>query len=542
MKIYALPAMENILPTVPRAVALGIFDGLHLGHRQVILAATQNLPDEVSRCVYTFRPETVTTKPTDGQLDTPTHQQELLVSMGVEELFQVDFSAVQALSPAEFVEQVLHRQLHAVQVACGYNYRFGKNGVGDASTLTALCAHWGIQVVVVPAVTVEDTPISSTAIRQALANGDMAGARRLLGRNYRLQLPVVSGQHLGQKLGMPTINQPLPATLYPPRYGVYASYVEVEGDILPAVTNIGVRPTVGTDAPLAETFILHYSGDLYGTVPTVYPLEFLRPEQTFPSLDALKEQVTQDVARTEALFAPPIQQEIRAILFDFDDTLGDRDAAFLQGLDRFIRYYFPELTEEEVHRRQEEMFHYNRAGYGNVIRYIDLVQHFLAKWGRPEVAPEVALRRLCDGFSADYPLHPDGISTLLTLRKQGYKLGLITNGSSYPQNRKLDSSGLRPYFDLVTVCGEEGLQKPHPLIFRRTAARLGVPVECCLYVGDHPLNDIAAAQAVGMSAVRKDAGHDPNHPFHTLPLPDSPVIHHIGDLPALLTRMVEGTT
>ncbi len=542
MNIYALPAMEKTVPSVPRAVALGIFDGLHLGHRQVVLAASRELPDEVSRCVYTFRPETVTTKHADGRLDDPLRQQELLEGMGVEELFQVDFPSVQSLSPEEFVEQILHRQLHAVQVACGYNYRFGKSGAGDAATLTALCAPRGIRVVVVPAVTVEEIPVSSTAIRQALAAGDMALARRLLGRNYCLQLPVVPGQQLGQRLGMPTINQPLPSDRACPRYGVYASCVELEGEVLPAVTNIGVRPTVGSDTPLAETFILHYSGNLYGTSPAVYPLEFLRPEQTFSTLEELRGQVERDAARADALFTPPARQEIRAILFDFDDTLGKRDAAFRQGLHRFVRYYFPELTEEETLRRREEMFFYNRAGYGNAIRYSDLVAHFLAKWERTDVEPELALRRLCDGFSSDYPLHPDVIPTLLALRKQGYKLGLVTNGSRYPQNRKLDDSGLRSYFDLVMVCGEEGLQKPHPLLFRRAAARLGVPVACCLFVGDHPVNDIRAALDAGMSAVRKDAGHDPDHPFHRLPLPESPVITRIGELPDLLRRMAEGTT
>ena len=535
MKTYALPAMENSIPDSPRAVALGLFDGLHIGHRQVVLAAAGELPDGVSRCVYTFQPDTVTTKASAGQLDTADRQQAALTAMGVDELFMVDFSSIQQLTPEQFVRDVLHRQLHAVQVACGYNYHFGKNGAGDAEALTALCAPFGIRVVVVPPICVDEHPVSSTTIRQALAAGDMAAARRLLGRCYSLRSPVVAGQHLGRRLGMPTINQVLPSHIAYPRYGVYASCVEIQGTVLPAVTNIGIRPTVGADMPLAETFILDFSGDLYGTSPTVYPVEFLRPEQTFSSLEALQQQVARDAAAAAALFAPPAQPEIRAIFFDFDDTLGMRDAAFRQGLDRFVRYYCAGLPEEELVRRREEMFYFNRTGYGSPMGYHNLVSHFLMRWELTEVSPETALRRLCDSFAADYPLHEDVVPTLTRLREQGYRLGLITNGNSYPQNRKLDYSGLRPYLDLVVICGDEEVQKPHPLIFRRAAARLGLPVESCLFVGDHPLNDIQAALDAGMQAVRKDAAHEPDHPFFSLPQPTTPVIRHISELPALLT-------
>lgn len=529
MNVYALPAMDNCIPDTPRCVALGLFDGLHLGHRQVVLAATQDLPDGVTRCVYTFRPESVTTKPACGRLDTAARLQEQLTAMGVDELLEVEFSAVQQLSPEAFVEQVLHRQLGAVQVACGYNYRFGKNGAGDAHTLVTLCAARGIRVTVVPPVCVDGKPVSSTAIRQALSAGDMDTTRRLLGRGYSLRLPVTPGQQLGRTLGTPTINQPLPAELLCPRYGVYASCVEIEGDVFPAVTNIGVRPTVGADTPLAETYLLHYSGDLYGTTPTVYPVKFLRDEQTFPSLEALRRQVAADAADAEALVTPPEKPEIRAIFFDFDDTLGVRDTAFRQGLERLVRYYCPHLPEEEILRRREEMFYHNRTGYGTPMAYIRLVSHFLTKWGL-EAEPETALRRLCDGFAADYPLHADVLPTLIRLREMGYKLGLITNGNSYPQNRKLDCSGLRPYLDLTVICGDEEVQKPDPLIFRRAAARLGVPVECCLFVGDHPRHDMQAALDAGMQAVRKDAAHEPEHPFYSLPLPDTPVIHRISQL------------
>ncbi len=534
MRTYALPSEENCITNTPRAVALGLFDGMHPGHRQVVLAAYHGIEDGVSRGVYTFTPSTMTTKAISGRLCTAEQQMQLLQSMGVDELFEVDFATVQQLTPEEFVKQVLHDRLHAVQVACGYNYRFGKEGAGDAALLTRLCATYGIRVIVVPTVQIESAPVSSTLIRKALAEGDMPAVRRLLSRSYCLQLPVVPGQHLGRRLGMPTINQLLPADLAPPRFGVYASCVEIAGQVLPAVTNIGIRPTVGADTPLAETWIQGFNGDLYGTAPAVYPLQFLRPECTFDSLDALRQQVQQDAAAAAATFAPPKDREIRAVLFDFDDTLGNRDAAFRSGLEQFIRYYYPDLAEEELPAVREEMFRFNRERYGTPIAYQDMVSLFLRKWGKTDVDPDIAYRRLCDGFSKGYPIHEDVIPTLTELRRRGYLLGILTNGTSYPQNSKLDHSGLRAYVDLAVVSGDEETEKPDPLIFRRVAARLGVPVESCLFVGDHPVTDIQGALDAGMQAVRKDAAHAPGHPFYTLPRPDTPVIRHIGELPALL--------
>ena len=529
MEVFALPAQQAQLHTHPRCVALGIFDGLHAGHRRVILAAAKNMPDSVSRTVYTFQAGTVTTKTEGRRLLAAAEQQTMLSAMGVDELLEVDFAAIRELSPEEFVEDILHRQLEAVQVSCGYNYRFGKNGAGDAAALTALCEKRGIAVQVVEPVEIDGQTACSSAIRAALSQGDMDTVRRLQSRPYCLRLPVTEGQHLGHRLGMPTINQALPPNLFPPRYGVYASCVEVERQVFPAVTNIGVRPTVGADSPLAETWIQGFDGDLYGATPSVYPLMFLREEQKFDSLDALRHQVERDAATARNLLAPPSQTEIRAILFDFDDTLGQRDAAFRIGLEAFVHYYRPTLSEQEVITLREEMFRYNRAQYGTPIRYEDLVKHYLDMWGC-DTAPAVAYRRLCDGFSAHYPVHRDVLPTLQELRRRGYRLGIVTNGSSYPQNRKLDYAGLRPYVDAVLVGGDEGVQKPDPLIFRRAAARLGVPAECCAFVGDHPLTDINGAAAAGMSVIRKDAQHPPDHPFHRLTQAEAPVICQIAEL------------
>lgn len=535
MKTYTTHGQLNI-PACPRAVALGLFDGLHPGHRQVILAAMQGIGDQVSRCIYTFDRNTVTTKTIAGELCSPEEEEALLTLMGLDELIRVDFDTVRHLTPEDFVEQILHRQLHAVKVTCGFNYRFGAKGAGDAALLTRLCARYGIDVTVVPEVDVDNLPINSTSIRQAIGQGDMALARRLLGRPFCLRMTVTQGQHLGRRLGLPTINQVLPPYLCQPKFGVYASCVQIGAEVYPAVTNIGVRPTVGAKAPLAETYILDYTGDLYDTTPAVYPLYYLRPEQAFPNLDALKEQIQQDILTVKTLFAAPEDGAVQAVFFDFDDTLDNRDAAFRQGLSAFLSHYYPSLSPTEHAARQQEMFRYQRGEYGRIIYYSDMVRHFLELWP-PEVTadPERALWRFYHGFAAGGVLHPDVLSTLTALRRRGVLTGIITNGDPRPQTCKMDHSGLRPYVDLLVLAGEEGLPKPDPAVFRLAAARLGVHPSACLFVGDHPQYDMAGAQNAGFKAVLKLADREPDHPFHQLPKPEGvPVIREIGEVLSLL--------
>ena len=523
-------------PSCRRSVALGLFDGLHPAHRQVILAATKGIEDNTSVAVYTFDPATIHTKTINGLLCDTDEEQSLLERMGVEELFYVDFATVQHLSPADFVHTILKEQLGAVQVSCGYNYRFGYRGEGDTALLTALCAEVGIAVSVVPEIDIDGIPVSSTAIRAAIAEGDMALARRLLGRPYRLQAPVVEGQHLGNTLGFPTINQTFPAGFALPRFGVYASCVQLEGETYPAVTNVGIRPTVGADAPLAETYLIGFSGDLYGKTPSVYPIRFLRPEQTFPSLEALKEQIARDTAAAAALFDSEQTHGIRAVFFDFDDTLDNRDAAFRAGLSAFLTYYYPSLTAEEMLARREEMFYFQRGHYGEIIYYRDMLAHFLEVWP-PEIPTDVptAYRRMIRAFAAAGQPHPDVYDTLTALREQGYLVGIITNGSDRTQCTKIDHTNLRLYADLVVLAGEEGIQKPDVRLFRMAAARLGLPTRACMFVGDHPQNDLEGARAAGFTPIRKVWDFDPDHPIHRVPVAeDIPSIHHVSQVLSLL--------
>lgn len=531
MNIYPLPGDPVPAPDGTRAVALGIFDGLHSGHRAVIAAALAAGDGHCAVC--TFAAATLPTKAESGRLCTDSERDTILEQAGVTELFEMDFDAVRPLTPEQFVEQVLVNQLHAGAVSCGYNYRFGHGRSGDAATLQTLCAARSIAVTVLPAVQADDLPVSSTAIRRAVAAGDMRLARRLLSRGFCLRLPVMHGQELGRRLNMPTINQQLPDDLVRPRYGVYASAVEIGDQVYTGVTNIGVRPTVGSDAPLAETWIEGFDGDLYGETVTVYPIEFLRPEQKFPSLDTLHQQVQADAAAAHRLFRPT--GKIRAVLFDFDDTLHPRDEAFRRTVDAFLRRWHPSLPPKERQAWAEDMFVTNGYGYGMRTSFEQYVEQYLSI--RPldnPVSVADATRRFFLDYAASCVLSPDALPTLRWLRRQGLLLGVITNGPSFLQNAKIDFTALRPYLDIVAVGGDEGVQKPQPALFHRVAARLGVAPADCLFVGDHSKNDVLGAREAGMQPVWMDNGHSSDHPCYQTPVPaDVPVIHQLRDLQRL---------
>jgi riboflavin kinase/FMN adenylyltransferase len=220
--------------------------------------------------------------------------------MGVEQLVLLPFDRELAnLSPQQFVEEILVRSLGATQVSVGQDFRFGRGRAGEAADLQQLAAPYGIAVTVVPLLFCQGERISSSNIRQALLAGDLSKANRLLGRPYSLTGEVVSGQQLGRTLGFPTANLQLPLEKFLPAKGVYAVRVTGAGTAdSPAagVMNIGIRPTVAGGQPTAEVHLLDWSADLYGKTLTVTLEHFLRPEQKFSSLDALKAQIHADCA------------------------------------------------------------------------------------------------------------------------------------------------------------------------------------------------------------------------------------------------------
>ena len=276
------------------AVALGFFDGVHLGHRAVIERAAECKKAGLCPIVFTFStsPKGVISGEEPGMLQTARQKRDMIESLGAEKLILADFNRIRELSADEFVGEILVKRLNAKQVFCGFNYHFGKGGRGTGDDLIRLCRNFGVQARVIEPVLADGQLVSSTLIRSLIKQGRIKEANRLLGYDFGIKTPVIHGNHIGKGLGFPTINQQAEAGVILPRFGVYASVVTIGGVCTYGVTNVGVKPTIGEYAPLYETWMPEYAGgDLYGKTAHIRLKEFIRPEQKFNSLDELKQTV-----------------------------------------------------------------------------------------------------------------------------------------------------------------------------------------------------------------------------------------------------------
>lgn len=298
---------EKSPPASPKTgvtVVLGTFDGVHLGH-QALLAQAHAAGMPI--VAYTFSSSPKGAPAIVSQED----RARLLAEAGAEVIFD-DFAQIRGLSPAQFVRDILIRRLHAAHAVCGFNYRFGAGAAGDSDTLRSLLASYDVSLDTVSAVLSDDAPISSTRIRQLLADGKPEKAKKLLGRPFFYRLPVLHGKRIGRTIGFPTVNQCIPPSLVSLPCGVYATKITLDGTCFPSVTNIGSRPTVNSiEADITcESHIIGFSGDLYGQLLTVEFLSYLRPEQKFADLTALRAQIDADRASALHIFSDRQQHAI----------------------------------------------------------------------------------------------------------------------------------------------------------------------------------------------------------------------------------------
>jgi riboflavin kinase/FMN adenylyltransferase len=291
-------------------VALGLFDGLHPGHEAVILSAVGEARRRgLLPCVFTFTVGGAgPLGKSRGELISQSLFLERLEILGAACVIRPAFEAFRDLSPEDFVREILRNRLGAAMVSCGENFRFGKGAAGDTAALRRLCGD-SPAVEVLPLVSLDGVPVSSSQIRAAIRAGEMERAQRLLGRRFAIDFAVVHGRQLGRTLGAPTINQPFPEGFVEPKFGVYASLATIQGREHVAVTNVGIKPTVGSDRVLAETYIHGFSGDLYGKSVRVTFLRFLRPERKFDGIEALREQILRDSDTASRVAAEAVDQQ-----------------------------------------------------------------------------------------------------------------------------------------------------------------------------------------------------------------------------------------
>ena len=280
------------------AVALGFFDGVHLGHRAVLGAAARCAAEqELLACAFTFAADSVPVKQGVplSYLYTDTQKAELMQDCGIHRVYCPAFSELCGLDGEAFCRQALVELLHAQEVFCGGDFRFGAKAAWNIDSLREFGSQFGFGVHQVAPVLCGGEKISSTAIRQAIRAGKPEQATNLLGVPYHVSGRVIHGAALGRTKAVPTINIPFAAGQLVPRYGVYVSRTHTPQGSFDSITDIGVKPTVSeAQLPAAETFLLHFSGDLYEQPCRVELLHFLRDEQKFPDVDSLYRQIAQD--------------------------------------------------------------------------------------------------------------------------------------------------------------------------------------------------------------------------------------------------------
>ena len=289
----------------PCVVALGCFDGVHLGHASVISAAKEKANAlGIPLCVWSFaEPPKRFYNPNSTPLLTDSEtKRRLIKELGVDIYISISFDEkIAAITPEEFFDVILLNNLRAACVVCGFNFTFGKGGKGNKHTLENLCKSKNIEFISVPSVCVDGAGVSSSRIRSCLSEGDVRSVAALLGRPYSINSEVIDGKHLGRALGFPTINQKVKNGMCIPRNGVYLARVHFDGLSYYAITNIGAQPTVGGNDVISESHIFDFSGDIYGKEVTVEFLKFIRPVKKFSSLDELKNQVNIDIETARKL-------------------------------------------------------------------------------------------------------------------------------------------------------------------------------------------------------------------------------------------------
>ena len=293
------------------AAAIGNFDGVHLGH-QAVIGLTRDLAAGIGAPVGVL-----TFEPHPRQFFAPESAPFRLMNAGaranrldrlqVEKLYELPFNAALAgLSAQEFASEVIATRLGLRHVVIGADFCFGKGRTGTAADMQALGEELGFGVTVAPMVGFDGIEVSSTAIRRALTEGRPRDAAAMLGHWHRIEGPVIRGDQRGRDLGFPTANMSI-AGLHPPRFGVYAVKVDVldgpHRGSYNGAASIGTRPMFGVNAANCETFLFDFKGDLYGATLSVALVDFLRPELTFDSLQALIDQMGADCERAAAILA-----------------------------------------------------------------------------------------------------------------------------------------------------------------------------------------------------------------------------------------------
>lgn len=283
----------------PSAVALGKFDGIHLGHRKLLNRVLEQKKRGLQAVVFTFDTSAAFFFGGDErELSVREEKRAAFAQMGIDVLIEFPLNPdTAATEPVTFVSRYLAEQMRTVYLCAGPDISFGKGGAGDYALLAAYAQDYGYQVELIEKVRVDGKEVSSTRVREAVRAGEMEAVTRMLGTPYSVKGKVLHGRQLGRTLGMPTANLlPDDGKLLPPN-GVYYSRAHLGDRVYRGITNIGCKPTVSDERILGvETYLYDFAGEIYDREITVELLAFRRPERTFEGVEALRRQIEEDVA------------------------------------------------------------------------------------------------------------------------------------------------------------------------------------------------------------------------------------------------------
>ncbi len=288
-------------------VAIGNFDGVHIGHRELIANAKIKAAENKSNFgIITFNPHPALLFGREYKYIYDTqYKYEVLSKLGLDFVYEIEFNdKIASLSPEEFVKEILVNTMKIDHIISGYNYRFGNKRAGDAAMLSELAKRYGFLYSQINQISSNHLNVSSTAIKQLISEGRMTRAAHLMCRSYTISGKIATGRNLaGKVLNHPTANVHIPHNMALPRYGVYLVKAKLEdGSKHYGVANIGLRPTVNEDKiPLLEIHLLEFNADIVGALINVEFISFMRPERKFDGLEQLKMQIEQDVKNARYL-------------------------------------------------------------------------------------------------------------------------------------------------------------------------------------------------------------------------------------------------
>ncbi|MCD5413602.1 MAG: bifunctional riboflavin kinase/FAD synthetase [Clostridiales bacterium] len=289
----------QINTSIARGVALGNFDGIHIGHQELLNTLVDKCNAlKIESCIYTFdnHPLSIINNVIPSQITNFDIKNKIFESLSIDTVVYEKFDKrIMKLNPQEFMEEVLVEKLHAKIVVVGFDFRFGFKGEGDVNLLSQLGKKYDFTLYVISPVKIDSEKVSSSLIKRYIKEGNMTKVKKLMRRYFSLEGVVVKGKRRGRELGFPTANISIDKKQILPKEGVYATYVNVDGKTYFGATSIGKNPTFSADRISIETFILEYDGSLYGKKIGIEFVKKLRNQIKFDNIDALKTQLSMDV-------------------------------------------------------------------------------------------------------------------------------------------------------------------------------------------------------------------------------------------------------